>query len=324
MAQSSLSCDSCKGILQLDRPRLHCQVCEEYNSCADCHVLQSVSSPHATAHSYVIFLNGSVVEVTTGSPEDYWGSLLTPSKQPSPIFSRLLAAIFIHCDQTIAPKSTGWFEPEKFCSMMFLAGYTQEEFPPVIQTPEANQMELQQLDAWLTGWYRDVSLDPRMDTRQFPTPEPPSPVDGRIRMRDRFFNALMQPQVQPVINGMPKLAMHGLEYYFVSTILLDPNDAAIRLNNILGSVPGLVDPHTKEPFKVDFIPRACFPTGPDKELMERNRILEEERMAIKAQEAHLRLEAEYQSHLLIKQAMDNVSGGWRTDSNENRYYQQGL
>ncbi|KAF3491072.1 uncharacterized protein GIQ15_00589 [Arthroderma uncinatum] len=240
------------------------------------------------------------------------------------MLSRLITAIFTYFDQTIVPYSTGWFEPEKFSAMMAAAGYTPQEFPPVAHTPEATQLEHQQLDAWLTNWYRDVSLDPRMETRQFEAPEPPSPVDGRIRMRDSFFHALKYPQVEPVVNGMPKLATHGLEYYFVSTILSNPNDAAIRLNNILGSTPDLIDPQTALPFERDFIPRSCFPPGPDKELMETNLRLQEERMAIQAQEAHLRLEAEHQANLMIKRAMDNVSGGWRIDSNGHRYYQQGL
>lgn len=323
MAQPFFTCMGCQNPVPFERPRLHCQVCEDYDSCTDCQILQIVSLSHTVAHGYHIFLNGELFKPISASPDSYWGSLLAPSKQPSPIFSRLLAAIFSHFDQTIEPKSTGWLEPEKFCCLMASAGYTPQEFAGVTQLPEANPLQLQQLDNWLTGWYRHFCLDPRMETRQFPIPEPPAPVDGRVRMRDRFLNALVQPQLQPIHNGMPKLAMQGLEHYFVSIVLRDPGEAAKRLNNVLGSIPGLIDPLTGKPFTMNHIPRACFPPGPDKDMIEENLRLEEERMAIAVREAHLRLEADHQRNLLAKQAMDNVRGGWKIDSRGNRVYQEG-
>lgn len=152
MSQKSYTCDSCAKIILPALPHVHCQVCHDYDSCADCHVLELVSDLHSAQHDYEVVVHGhraivkyadhspsqvivAAAEVTAPqskailSPAEYWGLLLTPVNSPSPTFSRLIAAIFA---SAIAPMSTAWLEPSKYCALMLAAGYTQQEFPAVI------------------------------------------------------------------------------------------------------------------------------------------------------------------------------------------------
>ena len=198
MSDGGYVCDVCNTALPSDRARVRCRVCVDYDSCADCHVTESVSGTHRVEHDYEVYIHDrralvkergvatskdsepSVRSVSTAKglesrvPEDapkgpligapsappipgastcldvtasetYWGQLLTPTKTPSPVFSRLLAAIFAHFDAA----SDGVLQPSEFCALMFASGYTAEQFPPLkVSTNEsASPADLHELDS---------------------------------------------------------------------------------------------------------------------------------------------------------------------------------
>jgi hypothetical protein len=189
---------------------------------------------------------------------------------------------------------------------------------------------------------RSFPLDHRTATRTFPPPPPIEPVNGRIRMRDQLLHALMYPDPPTVPNGQPLLTALGLEQWFTHLLLHDPGTLAVRLNCLLGALSSsasgsgsgsekdgvgaalpLTDPATGRPFEARAIPRSCFPLVPDPETMERKWMVEQQRAEEEMRSRQLQLQAEHNANLLISQAMSNVSGGWRVDSNGNRYYQEG-
>ena len=88
---------------------------------------------------------GTYLEVAAS--ETYWGQLLTATKTPSSIFSRLIAAVFAH----FGVASDGVLQPGEFCALMFASGYTADQFPPLqVSTNEsASPADLHELDAWL-------------------------------------------------------------------------------------------------------------------------------------------------------------------------------
>jgi hypothetical protein len=131
MSEKAYICHSCETAFSFNRARVHCLVCPDYNSCADCHVTESVSGTHHTEHDYEVYRQGgrvlarsksigregisyetpiqiSVAAPYEGisqigiSPETYWGTFITPTETLSPIFSRLITAIFAHFDAASA------------------------------------------------------------------------------------------------------------------------------------------------------------------------------------------------------------------------------
>ena len=108
--------------------------------------------------------------------------LVTPSKTASPMFSRLIAAIFT---RFTAP-SADVLQPTELCALMTAAGHSSLDFP-ALQLPTTSPSNLQNLDGFLANWYRSLGLDHRTATRTFVAqPAPVPPHGGRIRMRDQF------------------------------------------------------------------------------------------------------------------------------------------
>lgn len=350
MSEKAYICQVCNTALPPIRARVHCRSCPDYDSCADCHVTESVSGSHCMEHDYEVHMYGrptlvkernilnskntgdpsqaalpqtsSTAPIASNSqgilaPELYWGLLITPVKTPSPVFCRLITAIFAHFDAT----STGVLQPSEFCALMLASGYSTEEFPPLrVSTNEsASPADLHELDAWLANWIRSFPLDHRMATREFPPPPPIEPHNGRIRMRDEILHALMHPAAPVVPNGLPLLSRLGLEQYFTYLLLRDPANLCARLNHLLGTLPMLTDSETGRPFETRIIPRTCFPLIPDPEEEEKRRIIEMQQI----EEARMRMEVNHAANLAMSTALSNVSGGWRTDSNGKRYYQEG-
>ncbi|KAK4032269.1 hypothetical protein C8A01DRAFT_50911 [Parachaetomium inaequale] len=254
--------------------------------------------------------------------ETYWGQLLTPTKAPSPIFSRLTAAIFRHFDTA----SAGGLQPSEFCALMFACGFSPEDFPPLqVSTNESSSPpDLHELDAWLANWYQSFPLDHRMATREFPPPPPVEPVDGRIRMRDEFLHALTYPQAPVVPNGLPVLSRLGLEQYFMYLLLNDPVNFSTRLNQLLGALPRLTDPETSRPFEIQLIPRACFPLIPDPEEQEKKRIVDRQQYEAHRRMLEDKMQAERDALMAISMGMRLAGGGWFTDKYGNREYREGL
>lgn len=253
--------------------------------------------------------------------EAYWGQLLAPTKTPSPIFSRLITAVFAHFDAA----SAGVLQPGEFCALMFASGYTVEQFPPlkVSTNDSASPADLHDMDAWLANWIQSFPLDHRMATREFPPPPPIEPVNGRIRMRDQLLHALMYPEAPIVPNGQPLLSRLGLEQYFLHLLLHDPGSLSGRVNHLLGALPRLSDPETSLPFEMQLIPRSCFPLLADPEAEEKKRMLERHQMDEEQRLREARLQAEHHSNMMIMQAMRNAAGGWRIDRDGNRSYEEG-
>ncbi|KAK4149169.1 hypothetical protein C8A00DRAFT_19114 [Chaetomidium leptoderma] len=329
MSLQAYACDVCNAALPSDRARLHCRICPDYDSCADCYVTESVSGTHCVEHDYEVYMHDrpalvkgkTVVTSNDPEPSTYWGQLLTPAKTPSPIFSRLIAAIFAHFDAT----SAGVLQPSEFCALMFASGHTAEQFPPLqVSTNEsASPADLHGLDAWLANWIRSFPLDHRMATREFPPPPPIEPVNGRIRMRDQFLHSLMYPEAPVVPNGQPLLSQLGLEQWFLHLLLHNPGSLCGFLNHLLGALPRLPDPETSRPFETQLIPRSCFPLIADPEAEERKRMVERHQMEEEQRFQEAKLQVQHNSAMLMMQAMRNVSGGWRTDSYGNRHYVEG-
>ncbi|KAG7286868.1 hypothetical protein NEMBOFW57_009186 [Staphylotrichum longicolle] len=383
MSEEGYACNICNTALPSSRARVHCLICPDYDSCADCHVTESVLEPHCAGHDYEVYMHdrpplikrrnvdasqssepevpirvsptglgnqarsvstfedlgskvlgdpskepspsilsaGASTVLELAASEAYWGQLLTPLKTLSPIFSRLTAAIFAHFDA----ESTGTLLPGEFCALMFASGFTAEQFPPLqVSTNEsASPADLHQLDAWLADWIRSFPLDHRMATREFPPPPPVEPVNGRIRMRDQFLHALMYPEAPVVPNGQPLLSQLGLEQYYLYLLLHDPGSLSTRLNHLLGALPRLSDPDTGRPFEAQLIPRSCFPLIADPQAEEEKRLIEKHQMEQELRYREAKLQAEHDANMMIMQAMRNASGGWRTDSNGRRYYQEG-
>jgi hypothetical protein len=62
MPPKSYNCNGCRSLIPREKPRIHCQICEEYNSCAECHVIESFSGGlHRASHDYEIYLGGNRV-----------------------------------------------------------------------------------------------------------------------------------------------------------------------------------------------------------------------------------------------------------------------
>ncbi|EXL39757.1 hypothetical protein FOCG_17642 [Fusarium oxysporum f. sp. radicis-lycopersici 26381] len=247
MFEQAHTCNSCKAAIPAERVRVHCQVCQDYNSCADCHVVEAFGGIHHVNHDYDIFMhgqriltkkNGSTQTRTRAAPgtED-WGTLITAEKTRSATFAGLIRAIFAHFDE----ENAGMLQPREFCAFMSVAGWSPQEFPPIqvhLGDPPAMPAALHECDAWLANWYRSFPLDHHMGTREFAPPPPVQPHEGRIPLRA-------------------------------------PEDLFVRLNRLMDALSTrLMDPKTGRSFEAR-IPRSCFPSGPDPE-REQKRIMAED------------------------------------------------
>jgi hypothetical protein len=255
--------------------------------------------------------------------------LVTPAKTPSTMFSRLIATVFAH----FAKESPDVLLPSEFCALMAAAGYS-ADFPPlqISMNEAASPVDLHQLDAWLTNWYRSfpAPLDHRMATREFPQPPPVQPHNGRTRMRDQLMHAMLHPPAPVVVNGLPLLLQRGLEQYFMSQAMEDPSNLSARINNILRALPPLTDWETGCPFQARAIPRECFPLVPDPEVMHRRMMMQQQATTMLAEQqareianAKRRMEENHIINEAAAQAYRNVKGGWVTDAYGNKTYKPG-
>lgn len=234
---------------------------------------------------------GSSTEV---SAQAYWGVLITPAKTASPIFSRLITAIF----EYFAAGSADVLQPSELCAFMATAGHSKDFLPLQMPNNEsAPPADLHRLDAWLADWYQSFPLDHRMTTREFPPPPPVQPQQGRIRLRDQLLHAVLHPTAPVVPNGLPLLSRRGLEQYLMFLAAEDPSDLSTRLNNILLTLPPLTDGKTGRRFDASLIPRACLPSAPDPEvvrarMLEKQQAMEKERRKKEQEEMARRKQAE--------------------------------
>ncbi|EXM20360.1 hypothetical protein FOTG_11726 [Fusarium oxysporum f. sp. vasinfectum 25433] len=206
-------------------------------------------------------INGEHGRTPAASPEEYWGSLVTPEKTPSSTFANLICAIFNHFSHTTADM----LQPHELCEFMHAAGWSPQEFPPIqvlLSGHPAPWNALHQCDAFITSCYRFFPLDHRMGTRDLGVSPTIQRHEGRIRRRDQFMLGVVRSLVPVVPGGMPLLTRRGFEQYFIFMALGGPNDLFFRLNHLLGALaPHLQDPRTGRPFE-SHIPRSCFPPAP--------------------------------------------------------------
>jgi hypothetical protein len=211
----------------------------------------------------------------TGQPdvvntaEQYWGSVITEDKSFRPIFTRLLAAIFNYFDNTVQPLFTRWMEPSKLRAMLLAAGYSTQDVPllnySACPTPSAS--DLHELDQTLAVVYRALSVEHRMATRDSPLRPYQDPFGDTLRANS-------------VPNGMPMLTRRGFEQYILFQIRVDPTETSIRINQLLQSLPQLLDSETKQPFTYRHIPRSCFPPLLDPAAEELRRLVEKQRRTL--------------------------------------------
>ncbi len=316
VAMDTFTCNSCEQEIPVLRARLRCLACSDYDSCADCHVTKPSTRAHSSNHKFEVYMRGIKLDVdakresppsppkaplqkqnytrasgaTTSdtasrvSAEPYWGMLITSGKTPSPILSRLIAAIFEH----FASDSAEVLQPNEFCSLMMAAGRSAADFPP-LQIPmdeSASAADLHRLDAWLSNWYQSFPLDHRTTTREFAPPPPVQPHNGRIRFRDQLLHAVLHPTAPIAPDGLPLLSRQGFEQYLMSLAMEDPSDLSTRLNNILLALSPLTDGETGRPFDARPIPRTCLPSSPDPQVM-RARMLEKQEKEREQQEQEM-------------------------------------
>lgn len=89
MSEENYACDVCKTALPSDRARVRCRICPDYDSCADCHVTESVSGTHCVEHDYEVYMHGrqplvkKTSVVTSKSSEPEAPSLVNPTDSKS-------------------------------------------------------------------------------------------------------------------------------------------------------------------------------------------------------------------------------------------------
>ncbi|TVY62529.1 hypothetical protein Focb16_v004292 [Fusarium oxysporum f. sp. cubense] len=340
MFEQAHTCSSCKAAIPAEHVRVHCQVCQDYNSCADCHVVEAFGGNHHANHDYEVFMHGQRIltkkngstqirtQAATGTED--WGTLITPGKTPSATFSGLIRAIFAHFDE----ENAGMLQPREFCAFMSAADWSPQEFPPIqvlLGNSPALPAALHECDAWLANWYRTFLLDHRMGTREFAPPPPVQPHEGRIRKRDQFMHAIMHPPAPVVPGGMPLLTQQGLVQYFMCLALRAPEDLFVRLNRLMDALSTqLIDPKTGRPFEA-CIPRSCFPPGPDPEEQQKRimaetqaRMWQAENHARQVEQARRQMEAHHIINENTSQVLRNMLGGWTVDAYGNKTYEPGI
>jgi len=164
-----------------------------------------------------------------------WGNLINADKSPSPLFVRLLDAIFNFGDRTFQPQHTSGLEPAKSALLYDAMGYPlpgnpakaylQHAIENRFPMPEASRNET------LTIYYSVFSLS-------FSTPH----------------------------GAMPVLSREGFRAAILTDSLVNPGSQLGRLNHILARHHAqILDPATNAPFPLSQIPRDAFPSIGDAE-----------------------------------------------------------
>lgn len=334
-ATPSYRCDGCAEPITNNRVRVHCLVCSDYDSCADCHLLERVSGSHVASHQHRILKplveRNKVVSVTEtanpaacsssnstgfaeGSAEAYWGKL----EEMRPTFSRLIGAIYAHLNGLAEMSETGWLEPEKFCILLHHMGYSTREFPCLsngsLEDGEPVWLsDLDQVDSFVASFYRKRGLDFQMV--------------GGLRGRRSSAAATAAAGASDdaeASHGSPVLSESGFVKFVGQQIVLDPSGACLRLNMLLRAVGPLVDSSTNAHFRYQELPRACFPLLPDADLQEEQRRAEEHVQALELSEIEETLAAQRFATRLQADNIRFMFGGWRVDKDGHRHYEQGI
>jgi hypothetical protein len=151
---SNFLCDGCSSQIPPQNPRFHCQICPDYDSCANCHALGSIGGSHAAHHQMSLFrMSGthtsgfadgqrSMNYQQPGPPpfqqqqqqqqrqhNGYgqnqppisgggWTPLYSYDGTPTPIFMTMMQQLFACLD----PQRTGYVGPEMYSSFLEAQG----------------------------------------------------------------------------------------------------------------------------------------------------------------------------------------------------------
>jgi hypothetical protein len=181
---------------------------------------------------------GSVSE-----PVFFWDNLiLTPSNHPSPLFRRLIDAIFTYFNDSSASQG---LDPTKYASVFTALMYTVDENKP--------------------RYFFVFASNGR-----FPSPE--GFVNDAKDMLYRSFGISYITR-----NGQPVLTREGFHQVMLRDTLGDP-DVQCRRFNIFLEVHGqrVLDPATGLPFPTLVIPRSTFPHRNDPAVLQRAKHSNEE------------------------------------------------
>ncbi|KAL3440235.1 hypothetical protein BJX65DRAFT_316770 [Aspergillus insuetus] len=166
-----------------------------------------------------------------------WGSLITASNEPTPLFTRLLDAIFTYFTNTPPVEPRG-FDPAKFASV----------FTALLYSDNNN----------LARRYYIFATENRM----------PAPEQFAYQAMAIFYRT---HHIQHIMNGAtPVLTREGFHLMILRDTLGDPETQHRRFNAFM-SAHGreLVDPMTGQRFPSVAIPRDSFPRDMDSETWSR-------------------------------------------------------
>ncbi|KAM5386907.1 hypothetical protein ACJZ2D_000200 [Fusarium nematophilum] len=212
-----------------------------------------------------------------GSVSFSWGRLINPDKSPSPLFTRLIDAIFNFGDASIAPQQTGVLEPEKAAKLYEWMAYA-----------DSNN-------------YAKSFLNFAVQNN-FPSPQARQSEAMAIVWR------VFELEYTTTSTGTPALTREGFRAAMLMDSLVDPVIQLKRFNFVLGNNHGtLIDPATGAPFPTSTIPADALPAAGDQETQ---RVQAQKMAAVSAEYL------EYQKGMMAAQnfkhqmTMDGLTAGY--------------
>ncbi|KAL3483857.1 hypothetical protein BJX62DRAFT_249076 [Aspergillus germanicus] len=171
------------------------------------------------------------------APQESWGPLITPSNQPTPLFTRLLDAIFTYFTNVPPVDRTG-FDPVKYASV----------FTALFYSDNNN----------LSRRYYMFAAENHM----------PAPEQFAYQAMAIFYRT---HHIQHIMNGAtPVLTREGFHLIMLRDTLVDPEIQHQRFNAFLAAHGrDLVDPMTFRQFPSVPIPREALPREMDPETWSR-------------------------------------------------------
>lgn len=200
-----------------------------------------------TAQPYM-YPQQQVFPPPTMPPAFTWDTLIAPSNQPTPLFTRLLDAIFTYFTST-PPTDPSGFDPIKYASA----------FTTLMYSDADNKVRRYFIFASQNGF--------------------PSPENFVYDVMPIYYRT---NRIQYTMQGtLPVLTREGFHTTMLRDTLGDPDVQCRRFNMFLAAHgTRLLDPLTGQPFPSLAIPRAAFPAGMDQVTWERqeqmNRAFNEE------------------------------------------------
>lgn len=244
MSTPQFICDLCLKPIPASDPRLHCLDCDNIDSCANCYVQGYTTQDHTQFHRQEIIRYQGFncpapvlprlfeVPLNLLSPDQseaarcYFGDLVYPPCQPSPMLSRLASAFFDSVDGQIEPKRSGYLNPQKYYYAYHLMGAAPAD-NIFLQTGRfASNVLKRQFELWGIPFTLDQHTSP-------PT----------ALLSKAGFTADLALDIAALPDRW-HAALNGALAY-------------------LGAQESLIDPLTRLPFRYLHIPRDCFPANPD-------------------------------------------------------------